>query len=62
MLSSEKNVLMKNFKKSSFLKVSFRTLISQDLKVLLVRYIVHSRYKEEEHMKSSLNKFKVNKI
>lgn len=62
MLSSEKNVLMKNFKKSSFLKVSSRTLISQDLKVLLVRYIVHSRCKEEEHMKSSLNEFKVNKI
>lgn len=62
MLSSEKNVLMKNFKKSSFLKVSSRTLISQDLTVLLVRYIVHSRCKEEEHMKSSLNKFKVNKI
>lgn len=62
MLSSEKNVLMKNFKNSSLLKVSSRTLISQDLKVLPVRYIVYSRCKEGKHTKSSLNKFKENKI
>lgn len=62
MLSSASNVLMTIVRNCSFLKVSSTILISQDIKLLLVRFILSGKCNEEEHRKSPLSKFRVSKI